>query len=168
MLEWNAVELTLGYKLFLTWYPVLGLVSMGWNSAMALFQADQDFLLMFKVRMVAVGGFNLLLLANLIQGIFSLQELLIGHLVFNLIASLWCAIKGWDGLKYAKMYDRLQAKELINFGKYAMGTLIGSSLLKSADTFIIGLSLVMGESAIALYAIPLKLTDVVGIPLVLP
>ena len=53
----------------------------------------------------------------------------------------------------------------MGFGKYAMGTLVGSSLLKSADTFIIGMSAVLGPTAIAIYAIPLKLTDLLGIPL---
>jgi O-antigen/teichoic acid export membrane protein len=46
-----------------------------------------------------------------------------------------------------------------------MGTLIGSSLLRSADTIIIGLSPILGSVGIAQYAIPLKLTDLLGIPL---
>lgn len=56
-------------------------------------------------------------------------------------------------------------REMVGFGKYAMGTLVGSSLLKSADTFIIGLSPILGSAGIAMYAIPLKLTDLLGIPL---
>ena len=63
------------------------------------------------------------------------------------------------------MQKKETTKELIDFGKYSMGTLIGSSLLKSADTFIIGLSPVLGSAGIAMYAIPLKLTDLLGIPL---
>ncbi|MEL6918577.1 MAG: oligosaccharide flippase family protein, partial [Bacteroidota bacterium] len=83
----------------------------------------------------------------------------------NLIASVWCTIKAWDGLFYLKHANKTTEKELINFGKFSMGTLIGSSLLKSADTLIIGMSPVLGSIGIAMYAIPLKLTDLLGIPL---
>ena len=37
--------------------------------------------------------------------------------------------------------------------------------MKSADTLIIGLSPILGSAGIAMYAIPLKLTDLLGIPL---
>jgi O-antigen/teichoic acid export membrane protein len=52
----------------------------------------------------------------------------------------------------------------LNFGKFTFGTLIGSSLLRSADVMIIGLS-PMGASAVALYSIPLKLIELMQIPL---
>jgi len=55
-------------------------------------------------------------------------------------------------------------KKFLNFGKYSFGTLIGSSLLKSADSIIIGLS-TLGSSAVALYSIPLKLIELMEIPL---
>jgi O-antigen/teichoic acid export membrane protein len=75
------------------------------------------------------------------------------------------AVRKQDGLAFIKKSTRKARKEMINFGKFSMGTLIGSSLLKSADTFIIGLSPVLGSTGIAQYAIPLKLTDLLGIPL---
>lgn len=154
-----------GYELFLLWYPLLSMGSLGWNNAMSYFQAKQDFNKMMWVRIVAVGGFNLYLFVQLALSQANLKHIVIAHILFNLMASLWCSIKGWDGAKYFKYYSKNAEKNLIGFGRFSMGTLIGSSLLKSADTFIIGLSSVMGPSAIALYAIPLKLTDLLGIPL---
>jgi len=74
-------------------------------------------------------------------------------------------VKKWDGLVYLRKANAKMQRELLDFGKFSMGTLIGSSLLKSADTFIIGLSPVLGSAGIAMYAIPLKLTDLLGIPL---
>jgi O-antigen/teichoic acid export membrane protein len=44
-----------------------------------------------------------------------------------------------------------------------MGTSIGSSLLKSADTFIIGLSPFLGTTGVALYSIPIKFTEIIEI-----
>ena len=53
---------------------------------------------------------------------------------------------------------------LLHFGKYTTFTLIGTNLLRSADTLIISLS-PMGTAAVALYSIPMKLTELQQIPL---
>ncbi|MEM1336765.1 MAG: oligosaccharide flippase family protein [Bacteroidota bacterium] len=159
------LEMNTGYHLFFSWYPVLAFFNLGWNSASALFQAEQNFNRMLWVRLSNIGLFVLFLILNTSILGWGLLEILWVYLSVNCISSLWCAIKQWDGLSYLKYADTATEKELINFGKYSMGTLVGSSLLKSADTLIIGLSPVLGSVGIAMYAIPLKLTDLLGIPL---
>ncbi|RNC89636.1 MAG: hypothetical protein ED555_09215 [Allomuricauda sp.] len=160
-----GLEMNNGYRLFFTWYPVLALFNLGWNTAFALFQAEQNFTRMMWVRLVSIGLFVLFLLLNMWVFKLGLIEIVWVNLLVNLASSLWCSIKKWDGLSYLKYADSATEKELINFGKYSMGTLVGSSLLRSADTLIIGLSPVLGSAGIAMYAIPLKLTDLLGIPL---
>ncbi|WP_394746713.1 oligosaccharide flippase family protein [Spongiimicrobium salis] len=159
------IEITQGYEIFLGWYPLLALCNLGWNNASALFQAEQNFNRMMMVRFANIGVLVLFLIANGFWFHFGLMEIVWVNLAVNLVSSTWCTLKKWDGLLYLKKADRATEKELINFGKYSMGTLIGSSLLKSADTLIIGLSPILGSAGIAMYAIPLKLTDVLGIPL---
>ena len=51
---------------------------------------------------------------------------------------------------------------LINFGKYSMVTMVASSLLRSSDQFIIAAWL--GPTAVAIYAIPQKLIEVIEVP----
>ena len=160
-----GIQLNNGYYLFFTWYPLLALFNLGWNTASALFQAEQNFNRMLLVRLSNVGLFVLFLIMNMWVFQWGLIEILWVNLVVNLVSSTWCTLKKWDGLHYLKYADAKTEKELINFGKYSMGTLVGSSLLKSADTLIIGLSPIMGSVGIAMYAIPLKLTDLLGIPL---
>ena len=160
-----GMELNNGYDLFFTWYPVLAFFNLGWNTASALFQAEQNFNRMLWVRLSNVGLFVLFLILNMWVFQWGLLEILWVNLGVNLVSSTWCTLKKWDGLHYLKYADNKTEKELINFGKYSMGTLVGSSLLKSADTLIIGLSPVLGSAGIAMYAIPLKLTDLLGIPL---
>ena len=160
-----GMEMNQGYKLFFAWYPVLALVNLGWNTASALFQAEQNFNRMMWVRLSNIGLFVMFLLLNWWIFHFGLIAILWVFLAVNLVSSGWCTLKRWDGLFYLKHADVETEKELINFGKYSMGTLVGSSLLKSADTLIIGLSPVLGSAGIAMYAIPLKLTDLLGIPL---
>ena len=122
MITLSGQTINNGYFLFLTYYPWLAVANIGWNNAMSLFQAEQNF------------------------------------------SRIWCLLKVWDGLYHFKIAQRKIEKELLNFGKYSMGTLISSSLLKSSDTFIIGMSPILGSVGIAMYAIPLKLTDLLGIP----
>lgn len=159
------VGISPGYLLFLEWYPVLALLNMNWNNATSLFQAEQKFRRMMYVRLTITGTFVLFLAANGLYFQGGVMEILYAHLGCNLIGSLWTAFAKWDGMAHLGQATKAVQKELIDFGKYSMGTLVGSSLLKSADTFIIGLSPILGSAAVAIYAIPLKLTDLLGIPL---
>ena len=154
-----------GYELFLIWYPLLAVANLGWNTASALFQAEQNFERMMWVRLANIGLFVLFLICNWVWWSFGVEVLIWVYLGVNLLSSTWCTLSRWDGLWFLRFAEKSTEKELINFGKYSMGTLIGSSLLRSADTFIIGLSPVLGSAGIAIYAIPLKLTDLLGIPL---
>jgi O-antigen/teichoic acid export membrane protein len=69
-----------------------------------------------------------------------------------------------DGIQLVFKASRHTVEKFLNFGKFTFGTLIGSSMLKSADVMIIGLS-PMGASAVAIYSIPLKLIELMQIPL---
>lgn len=158
-------EINNGYSMFLFWYPILALVNLSWNNSLSLFQAEQRFKDMLIIRVLSLGSFVLFLTANMLYFHFGLFEVVIAHLISNFIPSVFVAFKKWDGLAFISKSTKQARKEMIDFGKYSMGTLIGSSLLRSADTFIIGLSPFLGSAGIAQYAIPLKLTDLLGIPL---
>jgi O-antigen/teichoic acid export membrane protein len=69
----------------------------------------------------------------------------------------WCALDTWNKSTAKKR------KELLDFGKFSMMTLIGSNLLRSSDTFIIDAFL--GSRAVAVYTIPQKLIDIIEIPI---
>jgi O-antigen/teichoic acid export membrane protein len=94
----------------------------------------------------------------------NLTEIVLAQLGVNLITSIFCVFNGWDGLKYIVKATRKTNKILLDFGKYTTFTLIGTNLLRSADTLIISLS-PMGTAAVALYSIPMKLLELQQIPL---
>lgn len=165
ILSETGIEINNGYMLFLKWYPLLALVNLSWNNAMSLFQAEQRFMTMLIVQAINLVVFAVFLAINLFFLRLDLTVIVVFHLFTNLLSSLYCIVKKWDGLAYFKKSGKEFQYKLLDFGKFSMGTLIGSSLLKSADTFIIGLSPVLGSAGIAMYAIPLKLTDLLGIPL---
>lgn len=153
-----------GYDLFFTWYPLLAFLNLPFNTALVIMQADLKFGRMLFVKFLNSGGFFAIILINYLFFRMSLVELVFFLLFINLLTSLICFIKDWDGLRYLSKANKQTNKELLNFGKYTTFTLIGTNLLRSADTLIISLS-PMGTAAVALYSIPMKLTEIQQIPL---
>jgi len=153
-----------GYELFFVWYPILAFINLPYNNALVILQADQQFSKILFIKSFESGVFFLLLLINFFFLEMTLVQLVIAQLIINLVSSIICMIKGWDGLRYLKRATKRTNKVLLDFGKYTTFTLIGSNLLRSADTLIISLS-PLGTAAVALYSIPMKLTEIQQIPL---
>lgn len=156
---------TSGFSLFFNWYPLLAFIALPFNNALTILQAQIAFGKILLLRTINIIFFDIFLITNLILWKSDVMIVLWAFLGFNLITSLFSLFKGWDGLKYLPHYSTTAIKKILNFGKYTLGTLIGSNILKSADAFIIGLSPILGAEGVALYAVPLKLTEVMEIPL---
>ena len=153
-----------GYELFFTWYPLLAFVNLPFNTALVIMQADLKFGKMLMVKSLISGGFFLVLLVNYLFFKMTLLQLIWAQLLITLFTSVICMINGWDGLRHIRKATRKTNKILLDFGKYTTFTLIGTNLLRSADTLIISLS-PLGTAAVALYSIPMKLTEIQQIPL---
>lgn len=153
------------YRLFFIWYPLLAIANLPFNNALTIMQAELKFYQILVIRTLSTAGFVLVLALNyFLNWNLSLHVMVIAHLGINALTSTISIFRKWDGLTDI-LYTNLQTlKTLLHFGKYTTITLIGSNLLRSADTFIISLS-PMGSIAVALYAIPLKLTEMLQIPL---
>jgi O-antigen/teichoic acid export membrane protein len=153
-----------GYELFFAWYPILALINLPINTALVIMQADMHFGRIFVVRLINNGGFFLVILTNYLFFDMALTQLVWALLIVNLVTSVFCMLKGWDGLRQIGRATGKTNRILLDFGKYTTFTLIGTNLLRSADTFIISLS-PLGTAAVALYSIPMKLTELQQIPL---
>lgn len=153
-----------GYWLFFKWYPLLSILNLPWNTATVILQADRKYKSILQLKAFNGGMFFLVILVNIFVKGLNLEQLIYLFLVINGITSGISFLKGWDGLKLIKRSNREHTVKLLQFGKYTMFTLVGSNLLRSADTFIISIS-PMGTAAVALYSIPLKLTELQQIPL---
>ena len=153
-----------GYELFFNWYPLLAFLTLPFNTALVILQADQKWGKILLLRIINSGGFFLVLAVNFFFLKMSLLQLILAMLGVNALASLTCMILRWDGLRYIPKATKETNKTLLDFGKYTTFTLIGTNLLRSADTLIISIS-PLGPAAVALYSIPLKLTEFQMIPL---
>ena len=69
---------------------------------------------------------------------------------------------GLGGINHIKRGTAKLRKELVDFGRYSMGTSISTHLLKSSDTFL--LMPFRGPVAVALYNIPERLLQILEIP----
>jgi O-antigen/teichoic acid export membrane protein len=153
-----------GYSLFFTWYPLLAFFNLPWNNALVLLQADRKFSRILLLKAANSGLFFLVLLVNFFFLELSVMQIVVLHLVINALVSAFCFFARWDSLKYIRNANAASNHTLLHFGKYTTFTLIGTNLLRSADMLIISLS-PLGSAAVALYSIPLKLTELQQIPL---
>ncbi len=154
-----------GYIWALQWYPLLAIVNLSWNNALSYLQVKERFGTILLIRLLNVGSFTIVLLLSMFWFSWTIETILLFYILTNVLSSIVTIVGRWDGLLYMFRSKKKQIVEIFNFGKYSIGSLAGSNLLKSADTFIIGLSPVLGSAGIALYAIPLKLTEILEIPL---
>ncbi|MFO0435824.1 MAG: oligosaccharide flippase family protein [Sphingobacteriaceae bacterium] len=145
------------YALFLKLYPLLSLASLPFSISTSLLQFKMQF-----GKMVLLKTMNMILTLIVFASTFFIkintEQLITLHIMSNAITSIISISLKWSGVEYIKHVSTNKIKEISHFGKYTFGTLIGTNLLKSSDTFIIGATL--GSDKAALYAIPLKLTEV--------
>lgn len=153
-----------GYNLFFKWYPLLAFLNLPWNNALVVLQADRKYDKILIIKSINSGLFFLVILVNFFFIEMQLNQLVIALIIINAFTSLITIVLGWDGTKLITKATGKTNKTLLDFGKYTTFTLIGTNLLRSADTLIISLS-PMGNAAVALYSIPLKLTELQQIPL---
>lgn len=153
-----------GFYLFFKWYPILAFLNLPFNNALTIQQAKQYFGQIFIVKTLNSALFFGGLFVNLIWLKLDLIYVIWFHLGVSALVSLITIFAGWDGLKYLGKANKKTNRIILNFGKYTTLTLIGTNLLRSADTFIIALS-PLGTAAVALYSIPMKLTELLQIPL---
>lgn len=153
-----------GFYLFFKWYPVLAFLNLPFNNAITIQEARQFFGQIFIVKILNSGLFLIGLSVNLFWLKLDLIYIIWFHLAVSAFVSLITILAGWDGLRYLSKANQSTNHTLLNFGKYSTLTLIGTNLLRSADTFIIALS-PLGTAAVALYSIPLRLTELLQIPL---
>jgi O-antigen/teichoic acid export membrane protein len=153
-----------GYHLFFVWYPLLAVINLPLNTALVIMQADLQFGKILLIRSIESIGFFLVVLVNYVFFKMPLLYMVWAYLILDAFTSLLVIMKAWCGFRYLTNASRPHLKKLLDFGKYTTVTLIGTNLLRSADTFIISFS-PLGTAAVALYSIPLKLTELQQIPL---
>ncbi len=152
------------YDLFFQYYPILALVNLPLNNAIAVQQAKMNYGIILIIRALNSVVFFIFLMSDFFFFDFNIETIVVVFIGCNLLCSLVCLIKSWDGFTFIKHADKEKIATLLNFGKYSTFTLVGTNLLRNADILIISIS-PFGSAAVALFSIPLKLTEIYQIPL---
>lgn len=141
------------------WYPVAGFTMLIYNITLWWNSGRSDFRSVFIQRMV----FSIVSVLIMAAYYFREQSLNFSIAVIALSAGYLCSAllafiqKGQ--LKISIHYlSRKIRTSLLHYGKYTIGTMLGSSLLRSADAFMIAGFINAG--AVAIYAAAQKLTEV--------
>src|SRR5690606_3577811 len=79
------------------------------------------------------------------------------------VVALLVLMRGWSGIQSYFHSKKTYRKEIIDFGKFSMGTTISSSMLGNSDSFLI--IYFLGPEALALYEVPRRINGMYDIPL---
>jgi len=153
-----------GYYYFFAWYPLLGFFNLPYINSLVILNSQQRFGSILFLNILQNSIFLFFLFLNSLVFKYGVSVIIVVYIFTYLITSFVSIFLGYDGLRHIFKSSTKVAKKILNFGKFTLGTLIGTNLLKNADTIIIGLS-PLGTEAVALYSIPLKLTELLELPL---
>ena len=152
-----------GWLLFIRYGAISLLFSLPYNYTIWLLQVDFQFNKILILRLLNQGSFVILLLLQIILRHSSLKIILGSFIIANLIPGLISFFLGWSRFTDLFHTSKETILTLFHYGKYSMGTSVGSNLLKSSDTFII--QALMGPYFVALYTAPQKMLEIIEIPL---
>lgn len=145
------------------WFGITFLMSLPYNVSTWILQADQRFDRLLLLRLINQILLILFVLALIYTENLNLNSVLIANLIALSMTSLFTILKKWSGIQYWFSRTKENVKELFHFGKYSVGSMVSSYLLRSSDNFII--MFFLGPAAVAMYSIPLRLMEIIEIPL---
>ncbi len=145
------------------WFGLTFLSSLPYTVTFWILVADERYTPILWLRMVNSGSMILIVSILTYYDTMSLNKLLLYNFLTNCLTSFVCTLFGYT--KQSTFFKRTLVciKELANFGKFSLATNLSSNLLSSADTFI--LNLFVGPEAVAIYNLPLRLLEIIEIPL---
>lgn len=143
---------------FANWYPLLGVFMSLYNLSWWINSGKMNFKTVFFQRVIYCSiSLIILLISYLIQHELSFKIAVLSQLIGYAICSFFTLIV--NRYKFHTRYISMDIlKKYWAYGKFNIGTMLGSSLLRNADTFMI--AAIMNSSSVALYSIAQKIIEV--------
>jgi O-antigen/teichoic acid export membrane protein len=155
-------ELFPEYIFLFKWYAFTAVLSLPHNFASWVQNAKLKILSMSFIRVMNQFLLILYIFFYLKQH-NDLELLFYGFMLSHLVVSLYTIFAGLSGLNHVLKQTKAIRSKIINFGKFSTGTLIGSNLLRSSDTYII--NGMLGADKVAVYNVPMRILEVFEMPL---
>lgn len=148
--------------LLFLFFPLIALLRLPFNQSLAILQSRRDFWSILILRLVGMGAFTLFCIVNIFFRL-DLFWIVFAYTLSNVINSLLCIIRKWSGIELVGKRSKEAISQLLAFGKYSMGTFIGFNILRESAVILI--AFFMSKEDAALFVIPLRLIDILYVPL---
>jgi O-antigen/teichoic acid export membrane protein len=152
-----------GVLVLLYWFGLSLVITLPFNVAIWVLQAEQRFDRILYLRLLNQGSFIVLVFSLYLLKEVNLTRVIQAFLGSSLLSSVVVVATGWARLGALRHRTPEVVRELFHFGKYSFGTFLCSNLLRSSDTFII--KFMLGPAALAVYNLPQRLLEIIEIPL---
>lgn len=151
----------LAYLYLFKWLALMALLTLPHNFSTWYLNAHLRIMPMSLIRIINQALF-IALAIPMYRMHTALESIFGAYALAQLFTSVFCIIKGWSGMSIITKATRVGVKEIFDFGKYSMGTLIGSNFLKNSDTWLI--SRFIDAVAVAVYSVPTKVVEIIELP----
>ncbi len=156
----NSAAVTLVAK----WFAIIYFCTLPSGVASWVLQAEQRFDRLFILQIIGQGTFFLSVIILILIDQAYFRAVIYAYGISAMCTSLICILLGWSKVNAIKYKTKACITELLNFGKYSVGTSISSYLLRGSDTFIIK-AMFADASVVGIYYLPQRLMEVIEIPL---
>ncbi|HSJ66763.1 MAG TPA: oligosaccharide flippase family protein [Anditalea sp.] len=152
-----------GLIILINWFGISLLASFPFNISTWISQASERFDHILYVRIINQGSFIVFVFSLFFFAEVTLLTVVYANLASFFLTSLVTMITGWARVDTIKNKTTEGIKTIFNYGKYSVGTVLSSNLLKSSDSFII--KAMLGPAALAIYNVPQRLMEIIEVPL---
>ena len=152
-----------GMYFFLKWFGLSYLFSLPMFIANCVLQAESRFDRLLYMRAVNQLSLLLFIIVLIFMHRLTLETLVYANLLSLLTTSLYVLVRGWTNIWAWKRRTKNSIMELYHFGKFSVFGNISAYLLRVSDTYII--NYMLGNEAVAIYNVGVKLLEVIEIPL---
>jgi O-antigen/teichoic acid export membrane protein len=152
-----------GLDLFLKWLGVVFILTLPSFLASCILQAEKRFDRLLYIRATSTClSIGMIIVLVLLDKLNLMTIIYVGFIAGG-ITSLMTIVLGWARINTFFHKSNQTVKALFAFGKYSVGTALGSSMFRNSDTYII--NFMLGPSSLAVYNLGLRLMELVEVPL---
>ena len=160
---WPGPVSNISLALFIKWFPLTFVLTLPSFLAACVLQAQLRFDKLLYIRLLTQLTFIVGIVGLMLLHRITLERVVYCNLAAAGVTSLVVLLMGWTRLGDLRARTTACVRELSHFGKYSVGSYIGSNLLRSSDTFII--NFMLGPAPLAVYNLAQRFMEIIEIPL---
>ncbi|PSL43736.1 O-antigen/teichoic acid export membrane protein [Chitinophaga niastensis] len=149
------------WRFFIKWLGIMTLVSVPFNFASWVLQAEHRFDRIVQIRLWQNGCFLVLIVLLYLVGKVTLANTLYAYTGGLAITSVYTLLRKWTYVQTIVYSTKEQIKVLYRYGWLIVGSMLSSGLINYSDNFLI--RTMINPAAVAIYSIPQKFMEVIEI-----